>query len=265
MSADWLGAELLVRVCATGFVVVFVAWLAARLGPVAGGILVGLPIVLAPGFFFLLRDQPPDFVASAAIGALFSLIGTQVFLGAYIAAATRLGAIGATLAAIAGWCATAIPLAFLPHPAWAGAALFAAVTIAMRLGCARLLPDHRPAAGGTRWSLLIARAVAAGLLIGVVTLASTRLGPALAGTLVAFPIGFCVILLSLNLDHGPAMAVRTAHAGLIGVVSLAIFSLVLSLALAVLSPWIAFLAALGASLVVTALAGLASRGSGPAA
>src|SRR5690606_39456127 len=89
MPVDWLGAELLVRVCATGFVVVFVAWLAARLGPVAGGILVGLPIVLAPGFFFMLREQPPAFVAAAAAGALFSLAGTQVFLGAYVAAASR--------------------------------------------------------------------------------------------------------------------------------------------------------------------------------
>ena len=261
ISADWLGAELLVRVCATGFVVVFVAWLAARLGPVVGGILVGLPIVLAPGFFFMLREQPPSFVASAAAGALFSLVGTQIFLGAYVAAATRLGAAGATLAAIAGWCATAIPLAFLPHPAWAGAALFAVVTVGLRLGCARLLPGHRPATGATRWSLLIARAVAAGLLVGLVTLAATRLGPALAGTLIAFPIGFCVILLSLNLDHGPAMAARTAHAGLLGVVSLAAFSLVLSLALALLPPWLAFLAALAASLAATAIAGFATRRS----
>jgi hypothetical protein len=259
--ADWLGAELLVRVCATGFVVVFVAWLAARLGPVAGGILVGLPIVLAPGFFFMLREQPPAFVAAAAAGALFSLAGTQVFLGAYVAAASRLGAVGAMLAAIAGWCAAALPLAFLPHPAWAGAALFAAVTAGLRLGCARLLPQRPRAAGPTRWSLLIARAVAAGLLVGLVTLAAARLGPALAGTLIAFPIGFSVILLSLNLDHGPAMAARTAYAGLLGVVSLAVFSFALALALAVLPQWVAYLAALAASLAATAIVGFAARRS----
>lgn len=259
--ADWFGTELLVRVCATGFVVIFVAWLAARLGPVAGGILVGLPIVMAPGFFFMLREQPPAFVAAAAGGALFSLVGTQVYLGAYVAAAPRLGAAGAALAAIAGWCATAIPLAFVPHPAWAGAALFAAVSVGLRMGCARLLPARTRAAGPTRWSLLIARAVAAGLLVGLVTLAAARLGPALAGTLIAFPIGFSVVLLSLNIDHGPAMAARTAHAGLLGVVSLAVFSLALALALAILSPWIAFLAALAASLAATALAGLVARRS----
>jgi hypothetical protein len=257
--ADWLGPELLVRICATGFVVVSVAWLAARLGPVAGGILVGLPIVLAPGFFFMLREQPAAFVAPAAAGALFSLIGVQVFLGAYMVAATRLGAAGATLTAIAAWIATAIPLAFAPHPLWIGAGLFAAITVALRLYCARLLPGHQRAAGSTRWSQLIARAVAAGVLVGLVTLAAPYLGPALAGTLVAFPIGFCVILLSLNLDHGPAMAVHTAHAGLLGVISLAAFGLVLSLALAALSPWAAFIAALAASLAVTALVGLALR------
>lgn len=256
---DWFWLEFLVRVGATAFVVVAVAWLAARLGPVVGGIVVGLPIVLAPGFFFMLREQPPAFVALAAAGALFSLAGTQAFLGAYVAAAARLGAAGTAIAGVAGWAATAIPLAFVPHSPWAGAALFLAVTVALRLACARLLPAAAAPAGPTRWSLLIARGVAAGVLVGLVTLAASRLGPSLAGTLIAFPVGFSVILLSLNLDHGAAMAARTAYAGLLGVASLAAFCLALSVALAWLSPWTAYLSALVVSLVVTSLTSLAMR------
>lgn len=256
---SWFWAEFLIRVFATAFVVVFVAWLAARLGPLVGGIVVGLPIVLAPGFFFLLREQPASFVALTATGALFSLAGTQVFLGAYVAAVSKLNPAAATLAAAAGWCAAVVPLAILPQSPWAGAALFVAVTIAVRLSCGRLLPqDARPAAA-TRWSLLIARGAAAGLLVGAVTLAASRLGASLAGTLLAFPVGFCVILLSLNLDHGAAMAARTAYAGLIGVGSLAAFCLTLALTLGWLPPWTAYLFSLAASLAATALAGLATR------
>lgn len=256
---SWFWAEFLVRVSATAFVVVFVAWLAARLGPVVGGIVVGLPIVLAPGFFFMLREHEPAFVAPGATGALFSLAGTQVFLGVYVAAASRLPPFGATLAAAAGWCATVIPLTFLPQSPWAGAALFIIVTIIMRLVSGRLLPQDAGAASGTRWSLLLIRGIAAGLLVGTVTLTASRLGASVAGALAAFPIGFCVILLSLNLDHGPAIAARTAHAGLLGVTSLAVFSLSLAVMLAFLPPWPAYLCSLAASLATTTLAGLAAR------
>lgn len=257
---SWFWAEFLVRICATAFVVVFVAWLAARLGPVVGGIVVGLPIVLGPGFFFLLREQPPSFVALTATGALFSLAGTQVFLGAYVAAASKLGPAATTLAAAAGWAAAVVPLALLPQSPWAGAALFAVVTVALRLVCGRLLPPQAGPAAATRWSLLFLRGIAAGLLVGAVTLAASRLSASVAGTLLAFPVGFAVILLSLNLDHGAAIAARTAHAGLVGVTSLAAFCLTLALALEWLPPWTAYLCALAASVAATALAGLATGG-----
>ena len=256
---SWFWAELLFRVSATAFVVVLVAWLAARLGPVVGGIVVGLPIVLAPGFFFMLREQEPAFVALGATGALFSLAGTQVFLGVYVASASRLHPLGATLTAAAGWCAAVLPLSLLPQSPWAGAALFAIVTILVRLASSRLLPQNAGATSSTRWSLLLMRGLAAGLLVGAVTLAANRLGPSLAGALVAFPIGFCVILLSLNLDHGPAIAARTAHAGLLGVISLAVFCLSLAVTLVFLPPWPAYLCSLGASLATTTLASLAAR------
>jgi hypothetical protein len=260
MSDGALWAEFLIRALATGFVVVFIAWSAARLGPAVGGVLVGLPIVLAPGFFFLVRDHSPAFVAEVAAGALFSLAATQGFLGAYVvgAAFTRSASL-ATLSAATCWAVLALPLAFMPHPPLAGAGLFVMATIIARLVGRRFVRPLPSAPSPARWSLLILRGVAAGLLVGMVTLAAAKLGPALAGMLVAFPIGFCVILLSLSMDHGPALAARTAYTGLIGVASLAAFCLVLATALKALSPSLAFVAALGASFALTAVMTLASR------
>lgn len=245
-------AEFLIRAAATGFVVVFIAWIAARLGPAIGGVLAGLPIVLAPGFFFLVRDRAPSFVSDMAAGTLFSMIATQAFLFAYLWAAGRVGALTATVLAIAAWCVVAVPLSLVPHQLALGALAFVLATILFRLVGRHMVFEPAPVATPTRWPSLIARGVAAGVLVGIVTLLSPVLGASLAGALLGFPIGFCVILLSLNLDHGGTIAGRTAYAGLLGVTSLATFSGVLSAALLVLSPWPAYLTALGASLALTA-------------
>lgn len=240
-----------------------VAWAAARLGPVLGGILVGLPIVLGPAFFFLLRAQPPEFVASVAASALFSLVATQFFLGAYIVASRSGSAILPTLAGIAAWCVVALPLSRTPHWLLPGAALFLASTVVLWLVGRRFLPQQKAVGAATRWLHLIARGIAAGLLVGLVTLTSSALGPSLAGTFVAFPVGFCVVLLSLNLDYGSAVAAQTAHAGLLGASSLATFVLALAFLLPALSPWAAFAASLVLSLLTTAALGLRSRKTRP--
>lgn len=252
--------EFLVRAGATAFVVIFIAWAAARFNPLVGGILVGLPIVLGPAFFFITLEHEPAFVAETAAGALYSLTATQAFLAVYIIAAGRLSAVAATLAAAMAWAVTALPLAFAPHPLPAGVALFLLVTIGLRIALKRFVPASTPPASASRWPLLVLRGVAAGLLVGAVTLAASGLGPSLAGILVSFPIGFCAILLSLNLDHGAAIATKTAYAGLVGVSSLGAFCLTLATTAGITAPWAGFTLGLGASLVVTALCGLLMRG-----
>jgi hypothetical protein len=249
----WL--EFLVRAGGTALVVVTIAWAAARLGPVLGGILVGLPIVLAPGFFFLLQAQTAEFSAIVAVGTLYSLIASQVFLVTFLLACRWGSGVLATLAAIAGWIVAAIPLAAVPHHVLAGVGLFAISTTSLWLLGGRFLPAEAPSSSGTRWLLLIARGVAGGLLVGSVTLTANALGPSLSGTLMGFPIGFCVVLLSLSLDHGTAVAARTAHAGILGTLSLAGFLVVMALTLPVLPAWGAFTASLATSLLVTAALG----------
>ncbi|MCF6370821.1 hypothetical protein [Rhizobium halophilum] len=253
MSDVGTWTDFLVRISSTAIVVVLITGIAARLGPRIGGVLIGLPIVLAPGFFFMLRDQPLDFVGSSASGALYSLAATQIFLIAFIVASTRLGAVPALSCAILIWCALAVPFAFLPHYPLAGSGLFALVTILAREVGRRFVDPGRLPPSPTRWSLLILRGLAAGALVGCVTLAASRLGASLSGTILAFPIGFCVILLSLRLDQGVRMASQTAHAGLLGVLGLACFCLVLAAATRFIGPWPAFVAALLSSVAVTAV------------
>lgn len=258
MSDAGLWAEFAIRAFATAFVVIFIAWVAVRLGPTIGGILVGLPIVLAPGFYFLLADYDGGFVAQAATGALFSLSATQVFLAAYVAASPK-GPLLAILSAILAWAVVAFPLSLLPHAPLPGALLFLLATWGMHHFGRRFLPPVAAAMSGVNWNLLLVRGIAAGLLVGFVTLLASSLGSSLAGLLMAFPIGFSVIALSLHMDHGAAAAAQTMHAGIGGVPSLAVFTFSLAVAVHMLPPAASFLLALFLSFLTTALFTFAAR------
>ena len=257
-AGQW--TDFLVRMSSTAIVVVFITWIAARLGPRIGGVLIGLPIVLAPGFFFMLRDHPLDFVGSSAAGALYSLAATQIFLGTFVVASTRMKAITTLGCAILAWVMLAVPIVFLPRDPLFGAVVFAVATVLARMIGRRFVQARERPPSPTRWSLLIMRGVAAGVLVGSVTFGSSRLGASLSGTLLAFPIGFCVILVSLHLDDGADIAGQTAYSGLNGVIGLAGFCLVLAAASLLVAPWPAFGAALLASLAITAGLTVMARG-----
>jgi alanine dehydrogenase len=78
-------AAFVFRLLATGGVVLGVTFAVGRMGPTAGGMLAGLPIVIGPGLVFLAIDETPGFVAETATFALLSLCATQSFMLAYLA------------------------------------------------------------------------------------------------------------------------------------------------------------------------------------
>jgi hypothetical protein len=258
-----LWGAFLARMAGTAFIVVAISWIAARLGPSIGGVIVGLPIVLAPGLGFMLLDQEAAFVAEASAGALFSLSATQIFLLVFVALSHGAGPFTSVVGGALAWLVLAVPLSILPHDPLIGAALFIAVTLAARRIGRRWVHGASAPASGTQWSLLILRGLLAGLLVGVVTLAATALGPAFSGALMAFPIGFTVIAISLHLDHGGRFAGQTAYAGLTGLLSLASFCLCLALLLGRVPSVLAFMLALAASILATVFLTLRVRRPGP--
>lgn len=264
MTDPLIWAEFAIRMAGTACVVIAISWIAVRLGPAIGGVVVGLPIVLAPGLGFMLLDQSPGFVADAAAGALYSLSATQAFLLAFVLLSGTTGPFLSVAGGALAWLVLALPLGLVPHPPMAGAVLFAAVTLAARLIGRRWVSGHEAKASGTNWGLLILRGLLAGLLVGCVTLGASVLGAGFSGAIMAFPIGFTVIAISLHLDHGGTFAGQTAYAGLTGLTSLATFCLCLALLLRYLPAGPAFALALAASvlatLVMTLLAGRSRTG-----
>ncbi|HSK39821.1 MAG TPA: hypothetical protein VK943_08630 [Arenibaculum sp.] len=256
-AVDFASTQTLVRAVATALIVIIVTLSVERLGPMIGGALVGLPIVIGPGFFFLLQEHGTDFAVSSASYALLSLCGTQAFLLAYVATAYRYSAGAALLAASVSWIVVATVLSSAPASPALGALMFVSATCAGRL-LGRLFRrpvEKRRNVGGPL--LLVGRGILAGILVAAVTAASTRLGPGWAGILIAYPIGFTVVSVTLHQRLGPDAAIATLHSAMLGTTSLAVFSGSLAVALPLTGSASAFLIALllavGATSVVTAV------------
>ncbi len=243
--------ELLFRMISTGLVVILVALAVGWFGPLIGGALAGLPIVLGPGFFFLLGRASTTFASEAAAYAVFSLCATQIFTLAYIATASRASALRSVLAATLAWFACIGVMRMLPPMPVMGFLLFVACT-----GLARRLARRfqRPALKvrqGESLTLLLLRGALAGLLVASVTAAASQLGTEWSGLFMAYPIGYTVIAVTIQRQFGRDIVISTLTSTLLGTASLAVFCTSLSLALRGLPAYGAFTLALTASLGFT--------------
>ena len=250
MTPDLL-AELLVRLIATATIVIGISLAVERLGPLVGGALVGLPIVVGPGFFFLIRDHTLAFSADAAASSLISLCSTQAFLLVFCATAARTSPGTTILMASGAWFVMAMALSSIPTNPFLGILLFTvAVLVARQLGrpfVTPISPPERP--GGL--PLLVLRGVAAGGLVALATGLAKILGPGWSGFILTYPIGFTVISITLHQRLGSAIAVATMYAATQGVASLAAFSFTLSTTIMRLGPELAFTGALATCVLVT--------------
>ena len=254
---DWLPAELAVelpiRVAATAAIIIGITLAVERLGPAIGGALVGLPIVIGPGFFFLLREHGAEFGAEAAASSLISLCATEAFLLVYCAAAARWSAGISIACASATWFAAAFVLSPVPSRPGLGLLLFVAAAVFARRTARRFLRAGQPRAAKGGAFLLLVRGLAAGILVAAATLTADRLGPGWSGFVVTYPIGFTVVSITIHQRSGADTAIATLHGAMLGVISLAAFSFTLAATAGPLGSGLAFLGALAAGVAATGL------------
>ncbi|QEI08901.1 hypothetical protein FXN63_25870 [Pigmentiphaga aceris] len=240
---------LAVRMLTTALVVMAVSWAVGVFGPIIGGALAGLPIVLGPGFYFLAAQAPASFVSQAATYALFSLCATQCFVLAYIAMANRLSPWTCLMSVVGVWVLATFAFQLAPGQVHVGIILFIVTTaLCWHLG-RRFLSSTNSAKGKTGWGLLAARGLLAGALVAVVTSASQTLGATGAGLLMAFPIGYSVVAVTIHQRFGSASLIATLHSALLGTSSLAGFCAVVALAV----PHWPINVALGSALITSVL------------
>ena len=248
-----LAAQLVTRVVATGLIVVGIALAVERLGPRVGGALAGLPIVIGPGFFFLMREHGSAFVAEAATTSLLSLCASEAFLLAYCVTARWHRPALALGAATLAWLLAALLLSWVPPVPLLALTLFAlSAAASRRIGRRFVRPTKESKVPGSHLLLLV-RGLAAGLLVAAATLAASRLGAGWSGFLLTYPIGLSVVSITVHQRSGADAAIATLHAVMLGVASLAAFSLIMAVTIGPFGPTAAFAAALAASVAVTSL------------
>lgn len=249
---------LAVRMFATAFVVMAVAWAVGVFGPIVGGALAGMPIILGPGFYFLIMKAPVAFVVQAASYSLLSLCATQLYLLAYIAAAGKAQPWLTLFGSITTWLLAAYLFQFFPVQPMTGVLLFVLATSVALILCRRFIVDEPTTKGTTGLGLLAFRGVLAGTLVAAVTTASHWLGPAGAGLLLAFPIGYSVVAVTIHQKLGAASVIATLYSALLGTASLAGFCSALAMTMPHWPSGWAFGFALSMSLLITL--GLVVRG-----
>lgn len=242
---------LAVRMVATAVVVIAVSWAVGVFGPLVGGALAGLPVILGPGFYFLAAQASEAFVAQAASYALLSLCATQFFLLAYIVVAGRASPWIALGFAMATWLLAAFSFQLFPARPLIGVILFIAATgVCFRLG-AKFATHQAPLKRKAGIALFAMRGMFAGVLVALITTAAGWLGAVGAGLLLAFPIGYALVALTVHQKYGAASVTALLHSAILGTVSLAGFCSALALTASYLPSSVALGIAMTTSVLVT--------------
>lgn len=176
----------LFKVAVSTALVGLVSLIARRWGPMAGGLLMGLPWMTGPVLFFLGLDRGDAFAAQASVGALLGTVGLAVYLLAFALTARRASWPWAVAASALAFMATgaATSRLGLTLPA-AGAAAAASLVAAYRL-----MPRPGPQAlpRPLPWWDIPMRMAATAVLVAAITLTADLLGPKVSGIVATFPV-----------------------------------------------------------------------------
>ena len=214
---------------------------ARRWGPVAGGLLVGLPLTSGPVSAFLAVEQGRDFAASAAQSTLMGLVAVVAFCVAYARISTR-----------CSWPAAAT-VSLVCY--FAGVALFSVITLPFLLSIVLVVlliyagtRAIKPATGpvpllsSPPWDLPFRILVATAIIIAITTL-SDSIGPRLSGLLSTFPAFITVMAAFTQALHGPDAARQFVRGVVTGSYSFAVFYLVIWLTIGSLNLFLVYLLA----------------------
>ena len=212
-AADLVWFGLAFKMLLTAGVVVVTSIAVERSGPLVGALIGALPTAAGAAYTILALEHPPSFIAASAIGTVAACGAVGVFALAYAALAQHHGLFVSLGAATIAWLAAAYLLRqvdWTPFGAAAVSAAIFAVTIP-------LSTRYRTGGGPvrfvrTRFDIPL-RAITAGIVVAVVTAASSAIGSFASGMFALFPIilGSSIVIMHPRIG-GKATAGMLAHA-----------------------------------------------------
>ncbi|WP_430397156.1 hypothetical protein [Ferrovibrio sp.] len=263
LSPELLGA--LWRGLSVALFVGAVVYVMDRAPPFIGGVVLALPMVVGPSYFFLGLQQDALFLHQAIVIALGMIGAVLCFLTLYIRLIGQFSAPLSLLGALAAWMLAAVLVRHLPL-LWPVMLAFTAAIglLAWRVnrGVVQLGFSDGKRAPAPTYDVLL-RAASAGLLVVLVTLLANRLGPLGSGLLASFPVALsviCLFLLRRYSRQAARAALASTQRGLVCHVVFFLSLLGLEAALPAFTlGWRFLLAALASAATATAVALLTRR------
>lgn len=233
--------------------VVAVSLAGRRWGVAMAGMLGGLPVVAGPILLIETILHGHGFGADAAAGALLGLAALTAFVVVYGRIAVAAGPVKSVLC---GWTAFLLGVAVLSliEPPAGLSLVFAGACFALGLRLLPAAPWPPPAGVAPPWWDLPARALAALVLVLVLTGVSGALGPHLSGLLAPFPVITSVLAVFTQAHGGFAQVSVLLRNFLLGFYGFAAFCFALAICLPMLTTATAFAVATAVAFAVQATA-----------
>jgi uncharacterized membrane protein (GlpM family) len=238
-SAELFWYGLALKMALTATVVVITSLVVERSGPFVGALIGAAPTAAGAAYTILALEHSPDFIAASAVGSVAVNAAVAIFAATYAAAAQRHGPSVSLGVASAVWLVAAAALRLVD---WTplGAVILNVVVFGMTIPL-----TWRYRAGGapakfrrTRFDIPL-RALAAGIVVVVVTTASSSIGSFASGMFALFPIilGSSIVIMHPRIG-GKVTASMLAHAQL-PLIGLGLGFLVVHYLVAPLGVWLA--------------------------
>jgi uncharacterized membrane protein (GlpM family) len=214
MSPDLIFlSELALKMVLTAIVVVVTSVAVERAGAFIGALIAALPTAAGAAYVILAIEHPPEFIATSAIGSVAVSAAVSIFSAVYILLAQRHGLLLSLSVSLLVWFAATAMFRLVEWTPWTAVLLNVAVfgvTIPLSWRYREVGPPKRFLR--TRYDIPL-RAIAAAIVVAIVTTASHRIGSFASGMFALFPIILCSTIVILHPRvGGKATASMLAHA-----------------------------------------------------
>ena len=229
-------------------VIILLISLAGRMwGPRLSGVLGGFPVIAGPIIIFLTLDHGIEFGVTSAKAALTGVISIGLFSFIYAIASQRYGIFLCLLAGLVAFIFSTLIFLFVDLSIIWTFILVLAFLVTFLLA----FPTFENTSKKYQITNLdiIARMVAAAILVLAITFSSEQLGPKLSGLLAPFPIAGTILAGFTHHSCGNSAARRLLDGFLRGLFGMAIFTLTLATLLPILDMWMTIL--IGAILAIS--------------
>lgn len=190
---------LAIKALTTALIVVTAAFVAERTRPFFAAMVLSLPVSAGPAYVMLALDQPPAFIAAAALGSIVANASIVPAVVAYAFLANRGHGVAVSLAGLfGGWLALALVTRQFQWTLGSALALNA-VSFAIGMVVTRRWLHARPVGRPTtRWFDIPLRASLVVALVLFVVGISASIGPSATGMLALLPVAYSSFIILMH-------------------------------------------------------------------